>query len=392
MSTIKLIRYGGDIRKEKLLMSVKNGDDLLILFNQFSKIKKINTLVNTIERFEQIFKINFYDTLLIFIFKWSVEYDIDSLSPMEQGSISNKIFTAREARYWLANTFIMNTDRCHKPKYGELNFADLYNGSPVGQEKLLCILNYFYMATKLDKLNEDREIGFFRFPILENPKKVFDSDEKINTDLITIHTDDMESVNANAIVNFANEQLSYGVINSCTQEEILNVCCPETYLALLFAESMRDDEIIIVKGARRFSTYSGYLHGFKWTGMYNDNVFQDQIGLDACTWSHYSEENVNRDIMKAYTGFKISANERSQTIISTGMWGCGAFGGDPVHKFLQQLLAVSVLPNVKLYYSTYKHDDIANKLNKVINYINKNNLTIKELYEELNDGEKFGFR
>ena len=389
MSTIKLLRYSGDIRKQKLLIPVKNKNDLLTLFSQFSKVKKINTLVNTIERFEQIFKINFYNTLLTFILKWATEYDIDSLDAMEQGSISNKVFTAKEARYWLANAFIMNTDRCHKPKYGELNFVELYNGSIVGQEKLLCILNYFYMATKLD---EDRPIGFFRCSVLENPKKLFNSDKKVNTDLVIIHTNDMESVKADAIVNFANEQLSYGLINSCTQEEILNVCTPESYISLLFCEAMRDNEVIVVRGCRRFSTYSGYLNSFKFTGQYNDTLFQDQIGLDACTWAHFSEENVNRDIMKAYTGFEMVTSDAQLTIISTGMWGCGAFGGDPIHKFLQQLLVVSVIPYLELYYSTYKNTEMANKLNNVVNYINKNNITIKELYEELADGGKFGIK
>lgn len=387
MSIIKLITHIGEIRKQKLSVSITNDSDLLIMFNEFSKVKKINTLSNAINRFQQYFKINFYKLLLPFIFKWAMEYDIDSLSPLMRDIEANKIFTAKEARYWLANTFIMNVDRYHKPKYGELTFVELYNGSSVGEEKLLCILTYFYLAVKLD---EDREIGFYRHIITENPQTLFDSNIKINTNIVDIHVNNMESVKAHAIVNFANEQLSYGIINSCTQEEILNVCCPETYLALLFIESMEDNEIIIIKGARRFSNYTGYLHSFKWTGTYNDTIFQDQIGLDACTNSHFHYKNVNRDIMKAYTGFKM-VNNKSPSLISTGLWGCGAFGGDIAHKFLQQLLAVSVIPNTKLYYSTYGNNNIAIKLNTILNFINKNNITVKQLYNILDSGDKIDF-
>ena len=380
----QFIIHNGDTRKQKLSILINNNDDLLLLFNQFNKIKKIDTLNKAINRFEQIFNINFYKILLPYIFKWAMEYDIVSIPIMEQGETDTTIFTAKEVRYWLSNTFIMNIDSVNKEKYGELAFGPLYFGSNTGEEKLLCILCYFHMAINLD---ETRKIGFYRHIITENPKPLFKVNNKINTNVIIIHTNNMESVSANSFVNFSNKQLSYGITNSCTQEEILNACCPETYLALLFIESMKSEEIIIIKGARRFSKYTGFLNSFKWNGIHNDVLIQDQIGLDACTKYHFSTENVNRDIMKAYTGFKLSNN----TVISTGLWGCGAFGGDIVHKFLQQLLAVSILSNVKLYFSTYGNQNIANKLQDILDFIDKNNITIKQLYENLCMGEKLGF-
>jgi poly(ADP-ribose) glycohydrolase len=94
--------------------------------------------------------------------------------------------------------------------------------------------------------------------------------------------------------------------------------------------------------------------------------------------------------MKAYTGFKM-ATTKNPTFISTGFWGCGAFGGDIVHKFLQQLLAVSIIPNARLYYSTYGNSDIAIKLNQILDIINKKEITIKHLYDNLMIGDKLGF-
>lgn len=382
----KFIIHTGKNRKEILSKQINNQTDLLDLFNQFNKIKKIDTLTKAISRFEHIFKIDFYKNMLQWIFYWVMEYETDSITLLEQNITDNRSFTAKEIRYWLSNAFLLNVDSCNKEHYGELTFGFLYqSGSMAGEEKLLCILCYFYSCIKLD---ENRIVSFNRHVINENPKTIFKSNAKINTAAINIHTNNMESVNANAFVNFANKQLSYGITNSCTQEEILNACCPETYLALLFCESMKSNEVIIIKGARRFSTYSGFLNAFKWTGMYQDNIFQDQIGLDACTKNHFSVENVNRDIMKAYMGFKLTGNN---SYISSGGWGCGAFGGDPIHKFLQQLLVVSVIPNIKLHYSTYGNLDLANKFRHILEYIDANNVTVGELYGSLCIGQMLGF-
>ena len=64
MSEIKLIIHNGNAREQKLSMSVKNEDDLLTLFNQFSKIKRIDGLINVIDRFQDYFRMNFYESLL----------------------------------------------------------------------------------------------------------------------------------------------------------------------------------------------------------------------------------------------------------------------------------------------------------------------------------------
>ncbi|QKF94848.1 polyADP-ribose glycohydrolase [Fadolivirus algeromassiliense] len=382
----KLLFYNGDIRKQKLEMKVTNHDELLILLNRFSRMKRISTLLNTIDRYNEYFKTNFYEVLLPNIIKWSMELEVDELPLLQKGNQSSFSFSAREARYWLANAFILNVDRVQKENYGELVFYELYNGSITGAEKMLCILCYFHQAMELDV---DRLISFDRYVITEDPSTVFDSNKKINPKNIIIHVDNMESIKANAFVNFANEQLSYGITNSCTQEEVLNACCPETYLALLFIESMDDNEVIIIRGARRYSTYLGYMNNFKWNGIYTDTIFQDQIGLDACTRYHFSTGNVNRDLMKAYMGFKMSS--ASPISISTGHWGCGAFGGNMIHKFLQQVLAASVIPNVKLYYSTFGSNETACKFSEILDYIVLNNITIGQLYENLSTGKKLGF-
>merc|ERR1712007_200850 len=45
---------------------------------------------------------------------------------------------------------------------------------------------------------------------------------------------------------------------------------------------------------------------------------------------------VLRDIRKAYAAFQNS------NVVSTGRWGCGAFGGVASHKFVQQIVAAGL--------------------------------------------------
>ena len=51
-----------------------------------------------------------------------------------------------------------------------------------------------------------------------------------------------------------------------------------------------------------------------------------------------------------------------------GNWGCGMFGGDPIHKFVQQICAAA-LAGVKLEYSTFKDEPLAAQLGEILSLI-----------------------
>jgi len=73
---------------------------------------------------------------------------------------------------------------------------------------------------------------------------------------------------------------------------------------------------------------------------------------------HFKPEHIFRDLNKAYIGFLACKKEK---LISTGSWGCGAFGGDMHEKFVQQICA-AVLAGVQLDYSTFKRDPLDKQL------------------------------
>merc|ERR1711972_208145 len=105
-----------------------------------------------------------------------------------------------------------------------------------------------------------------------------------------LHESPMEAVDdADAFVNFANANFGYGhFISSCTQEEIMQVCCPEFNVAMLHQGYMADQEVIIAKDVRRFSNYTGYGNGFQFEGAFHGlHNIQTILTMDATTNRHF---------------------------------------------------------------------------------------------------------
>lgn len=345
----------------------------------------IGTLEKAIMRFEMNCrgKLDFNKDLLPKIAQWAQQFNTTDIPLLNRGVNDQRTFNSVEARYWIANAFFCNINLSNEIDYGEFTFVNLYDSPAIiAQERLLCLLCYFLMATKIDQ----RHIIFERKIINEDPDVLFNRDEPLNLSRILIHSDRMESKDAHGFVNFANKHFGYGrIINSCTQEEILHSCCPESFLGLMFIETMADNEVIIIRNTRRFSDYTGYGNNFGWSGPYNGKCpIQNQIVMDACFKLHGTKKNIKRDIMKAYAGF--NSGNSNEYIISTGHWGCGVFGGDKEHKFLQQILAMNIIalnaiPNIGLNYSTFGEEDTKVRFFEILNNLHNKKVTIKGLYD-----------
>ena len=115
---------------------------------------------------------------------------------------------------------------------------------------------------------------------------------------------------------------------------------------------------------RRYASYEGYQMTTKLKDPASlDAVSRmDFVAIDATKFTKYggaeslSEEdqfkmkNVIRDLNKALVGFNFPEEFRHK-IISTGKWGCGAFGGDPQLKFLIQWMATSLLRRPMIFHT-----------------------------------------
>jgi len=295
---------------------------------------------------------------------------LQDMQPLVPGA--TRTFTARQCSGILANAMLGNVvdlmaERKHEHNKGGLSFIrHLRFPEGVYVHKTAALLLYFEARRQASGTDDDaREVRFehhlcptdgdFAALVRQHADAVLASDGHA----CTLHSDVMEAPPAEAFVNFANANFGYGgFIPSCTQEEILQMACPEFNVGMLLLGRMGEDEVVNVRGCRRYSTYAGYLRTYTCTGSLvagaaSPVVLHDVLTLDACTTQHFRRDRQLRDLRKAYASF---AALGPGAVVSTGRWGCGVFGGLPAHKFAQQAVAAR-LAGVRLRFSTFGTPD-----------------------------------
>jgi len=250
-----------------------------------------------------------------------------------------------------------------------------------------CIINYF---TRLAKEIPKGNLIVHR-QVLKNPLDWNSSTKKLRKCSISAQGS-IEDSDAELHADFANEFIGGGVLNGGNvQEEILFLFKPECLATLLFCAKMEPNESIIITGAERFSSYSGYGHGFKFSGNYVDQSPRDETGtiqrqivaFDAIVAigspiTQFKKNNFLRDLHKAYSAFFIP-QKVDLPVLATGNWGCGAFGGDKHLKFFQQILAASEAGRDVLYF-TFKDVKLENALTEFYETLIQKDLTIGTLF------------
>merc|ERR1719242_1504243 len=151
---------------------------------------------------------------------------------------------------------------------------------------------------------------------------------------------------------------------------------------------MKPAEAIIMANTHRYCTYKGYGHTFRFTGPYRDRLTEQPVqvlAIDAIIniyLQQFLEHKMLRDLNKAYAGF--SYPEYADDWISTGMWGCGAFNGDPVLKFLQQMM-VAAECNKKMYYSCYLNENLTSQLQQLGELLQNSDIRVKDVWKLCTD-------
>ncbi|KAL6909406.1 hypothetical protein ACP4OV_001687 [Aristida adscensionis] len=212
-------------------------------------------------------------------------------------------------------------------------------------------------------------------------------------------------------VDFANKYLGGGALSrGCVQEEIRFMINPELIVGMLFMASMEDNEAIEIVGAERFSQYMGYGSSFRFVGDYLDSKPFDSMGrrrtrivaIDALDYPmlQFESSSLLREVNKAFCGFfdqskyelyvklfqgsntkenipSISSDEYIG--VSTGNWGCGAFGGNPEIKSMVQWIAASQALRPFINYYTFEAASLK-RLGEVIKWISHHRWTVGELW------------
>ena len=186
-----------------------------------------------------------------------------------------------------------------------------------------------------------------------------------------------------SIIDFANMDFQTGqIIPSATQEEILFSIRPEMYIAMFICQRIYQNEIIVISNVNRLFDYEGYSSSFKFIKIVDniDGLNDNVLALDSTMFDHYLMNNVIQDISKFYTGCNFCKKNYQNPCISTGSWGCGAFGCDRAHKFLQQILCAKV-NNVKLSFSTFGNEVYCNSLKQLFNSVIKYKPKVSDLWK-----------
>ncbi|KAI1041267.1 hypothetical protein LB505_002563 [Fusarium chuoi] len=209
---------------------------------------------------------------------------------------------------------------------------------------------------------------------------------KLQVNFMDAHTSntqnpEVQGEGGGAVVS-SNKVIGFG--QSATQEEIFVGVAPEAYPAVLVAPHLADDTVITVSGARAMVDMKGQRRNIEWTirpTPPSDDfagwkkswrggrlVFMDALEMDMLDHSKndglpdLSQGNIDREINKAVNGF----SSYKGNSVFTGLWGCGAFGGDPGVKLLILWLAAGVADvELNIMLGPGEHD-LGRKLEEVV--------------------------
>lgn len=152
--------------------------------------------------------------------------------------------------------------------------------------------------------------------------------------------------NGAAVVS-ANRFVGFG--QSATQEEIHVGISPEACPAVLVTPPLADDQVLVVRGAKAMINLIGQrrdiricdsdtrqaassVSATRWCERVM--LFMDALELDLAaddaTLPDLEPDNLHRELAKAYLAFSSTSCEA----VTSPLWGCGAFGGDPGVKAL----------------------------------------------------------
>lgn len=186
---------------------------------------------------------------------------------------------------------------------------------------------------------------------------------------------------------FANEKLCGGrQINSAAlQEQIVCSQYPELYVCRLFCEDLCEDDRIVVKGVQKFVETTGYGSRFRVVDSAVDRscksttfAFMNAVNYNSDGRNQFTEQMMLTDMKKAFITFDHTLDTPAPAV-SSGHWGCGAFGGVKELKFLQQLIVCRITHRPLVYHS---RDDTqsADNFKMFHTYLCVNGITVSELW------------
>ncbi|CAE7246205.1 Parg [Symbiodinium sp. CCMP2592] len=222
---------------------------------------------------------------------------------------------------------------------------------------LMAVLLYFAQMSQQSKDLMDEALVFKRkaFGAHRVGDEVFCAVE-MQQDGVSIHGFDGPN---HLQADFANQYLGGGVLSGGgTQEECMFVEFPELLASIYLVERMLPHEAVEMVGARKFVEHN--------MGAGRHTKRDEQfcrpaatigppivaVALDAISYRRkpgyfqYAGEQILREVQKCCAALAPDAGTGRRKFV-TGLWGCGAFGGDSELKFVIQWMSCSLTPSVE---------------------------------------------
>ncbi|GIJ90373.1 hypothetical protein Asppvi_009327 [Aspergillus pseudoviridinutans] len=197
-----------------------------------------------------------------------------------------------------------------------------------------------------------------------------------------------------ACVISANKCVGFGATG--TQEELQVGISPEAYPVTLLAPPLKDRQVLICQGVEAMVTTKGHgrwasldeiLHGrprpssADWRNRVM--LFMDALELDLVDSTHpHGGENIpdlmpgylHRELVKAYTAFSSHCYRNIQkrySFVTTGLWGCGAFGGNKRVKAMIQWYAASManVPELRYVLGGAEQKEFGDELKRFVGWV-----------------------
>eukprot|EP00041_Stephanoeca_diplocostata_P025973 m.692380 g.692380 ORF g.692380 m.692380 type:complete len:662 (+) comp22863_c0_seq5:285-2270(+) len=325
-----------------------------------------------------------------------------SIPMLLEGENSAVSMTQEQVACLLCHGFMCTFPRrnSHRSKLPRINFNGLYGlYTPSKSEKLQCLVTYLTAVTTqmppgvitvVRHALSLRDLPQWQTCSSTMPPLEVDPDTRI------------EDTGRECLqVDFANRFVGGGVLGrGAVQEEIRFVLSPELIVACLVCPAMAHNEAIVIKGAQRFSNYTGYARSFRFHSAHTDTRARDDwhrletqvVAIDATAFGNaevqYGERFVRRELNKCFCGLGTPHIGRAASsdvlnrlpCVATGNWGSGAFNGDVFLKSTLQLM-VCAAAEKKMLYCTFGNRDLGAKLKAMHGILVDCAITVGELYE-----------
>eukprot|EP00795_Rhopilema_esculentum_P013309 gene13309-4153_t len=273
--------------------------------------------------------------------------------------------------------------------HSRMSFTNWYSNKsyPTTDIYLNAILNLFEDAGKLS--DSDCSLDYR----VEFERKVFFSSE-INLNYcdnplvkVIIHSEGRIGDIEETEVDFANAYVGGGP--GGTQEELMLGISPESLpISILNADPLRSNECIVITGAKKYAEYKGYgldaiylgKNVQKWNWAARKIIAIDalwfQKGTGENRFEQMREDLLRREVLKCFVGFSSQTNG-----ISTGHWGCGAFGGDKEIKAILQVIGASAANVKHLNFFSFGDKVFADDFGSMLQALYENDIKVKDLWK-----------